>query len=129
MKQLLSTGFFYLLFSRLIAQSAFTFSHGAIIRGDSTKKEIALAFTGDEYGDGLSTITKTLQQQNIKASFFFTGRFYRNTSFQSCLLKLAKNGNYLSLHSNEHLLYCDWNKRDSLLVAEDSVTTDIQKNI
>ena len=28
-----------------------------------------------------------------------------------------------------HLLYCDWNKRDSLLVTQDSFTTDLQKNI
>jgi len=88
-----------------------------------------LVFTGDEFGDGLSTIVKTLEQQNIKASFFFTGRFYRNVLFQPYILQLYKNGNYLSLHSNDHLLYCDWNKRDSLLVTQDSFTTDLQKNI
>src|SRR5690349_8215293 len=62
--------------------TVFTFSYGGIIRGDSTKKEIALVFTGDEFGDGLSSIAETLQKQNIKGSFFFTGRFYRNKSFQ-----------------------------------------------
>jgi hypothetical protein len=55
----------------------FTYSHGGIIRGDSTKKEIAMVFTADEFGDGLPSIIKTLQTKNIKASFFFTGRFYR----------------------------------------------------
>jgi len=93
-----------------------TFSHGAIVKGDSTKKEIALVFTGDEFGDGLSSITKTLQQQNIKANFFFTGRFYRNENFKPFIQQLYQQGNYLGPHSDQHLLYCDWIKRDSLLI-------------
>ena len=131
MKQLFIILFFCFLFSNIEAQprELFTFSHGAIVRSDSTKKEIALVFTGDEFGGGLSTIIETLKKQNVHGSFFFTGRFYRNTLFQPYLLQLYKNGNYLSLHSNNHLLYCDWNKRDSLLVTQDSFTTDLQKNI
>ncbi|HET9430160.1 MAG TPA: glycoside hydrolase family 9 protein, partial [Chitinophagaceae bacterium] len=30
----------------------FSYSHGGIVRGDSTRKSIALVFTGDEFGDG-----------------------------------------------------------------------------
>src|SRR6266487_755652 len=110
-------------------QSNYSFSYGGIVRGDSTKKEIALVFTGDEFGDGLSTIINTLQQQNIHGSFFFTGRFYRNASFQSNIEQLYKNGNYLGPHSNEHLLYCDWNKRDSLLVTQQLFKADLQQNL
>ncbi|HEY6978011.1 MAG TPA: hypothetical protein VH396_17045, partial [Chitinophagaceae bacterium] len=89
--------------------SVVTYSYGGIVRADSTKKEIALVFTGDEFGDGLSFITETLKKQNIRGSFFFTGRFYRNPLFQPYIKQLYKNGNYLGPHSNEHLLYCDWN--------------------
>lgn len=125
---------FLFLFSSLLKVSAqtkehFSFSHGAIVRGDSTKKEIALVFTGDEFGDGLPVIISTLQKQNIKGSFFFTGRFYRNRSFQPYIKQLAKSGNYLSLHSNDHLLYCDWSNRDSLLLTQDSFVADLEKNI
>jgi peptidoglycan/xylan/chitin deacetylase (PgdA/CDA1 family) len=41
---------------------------------------------------------------------------------------LTKDGHYLGAHSNDHLLYCDWTKRDSLLVTRDSFRTDLQRN-
>ena len=107
----------------------YSFSHGGIVRGDSTKKEIALVFTADEFGDGLPAIIETLQQQNVHGSFFFTGRFYRNNAFQSYIKQLHKNGNYLGPHSNEHLLYCDWNNRDSLLVTHELFKKDIEQNL
>ena len=37
-------------------------------------------------------------------------------------------GNYLGAHSNKHLLYCDWTKRDSLLVTKEQFTKDLQAN-
>lgn len=103
-------------------------SHGAAIRGDSTKKEIALVFTGDEFGDGLSTIANTLEKQKVKGSFFFTGRFYRNKEFQPGITKLYQQDNLMGPHSDAHLLYCDWTKRDSLLVTKDSLFTDLYRN-
>jgi len=41
---------------------------------------------------------------------------------------LQKGGHYLGPHSNEHLLYCDWNKRDSLLVTKEEFMNDLQQN-
>jgi len=107
----------------------YSFSHGGIVRGDSTKKEVAFVFTGDEFGDGLQTIINTLERQKIKGSFFFTGRFYTNTSFQPYIRQLYKNGNYLGPHSMEHLLYCDWTNRDSLLVTHQLFKQDLKKNL
>jgi len=107
----------------------FTYSHGAIVRGDSTKKEITLVFTGDEFGEGLPLIIKTLHDQNIKGSFFFTGRFYRNEKYQAYIQQLNKDDHYLGPHSNNHLLYNDWNKRDSLLVTQAQFNADIQNNL
>jgi peptidoglycan/xylan/chitin deacetylase (PgdA/CDA1 family) len=69
-----------------------------------------------------------LKQTSTKASFFFTGRFYRNPAFHTIIQKLKTNGNYLGAHSDEHLLYCDWKKRDSLLVTEQQFKRDLQKN-
>jgi len=71
---------------------------------------------------------KTLQQANTKASFFFTGRFFRTPAFQKVIQQLKINGNYLGAHSNEHLLYCDWTKRDSLLVSKQEFKADLEKN-
>jgi len=106
-----------------------TNDYGAIIRGDSTQKAIALVFTGDEFGEGLNVIGKTLRNENVKASFFFTGRFYSNPSFRSSILQLAKDGNYLGPHSDQHLLYCDWKKRDSLLISRDAFEKDMRANL
>ncbi len=60
----------------------FTINHGAIIRGDSTQKKIALVFTGDEFADGANYIADALKDNHIHASFFLTGNFYRNKSFR-----------------------------------------------
>lgn len=102
---------------------------GAIVRGDQSKKEIALVFTGDEYGEGLASITQSLQQQKVKASFFFTGRFYRTQSFQPGIRKLFKEQHFLGPHSDQHLLYNDWRNRDSTLVTRDSLEIDYLKNL
>jgi len=69
-----------------------------------------------------------LQQQKVKASFFFTGRFYRNPSFKNIVQRLKKDKHYLGPHSDQHLLYCDWNKRDSLLVTKEQFTNDLLQN-
>lgn len=100
-----------------------TFSHGGIIRGDTTKKEIALVFTGHEFADGGREIAYTLKKKQIQASFFLTGVFYRK--YPDLIRLLQKGGNYLGSHSNNHLLYCDWVKRDSLLVTKKQFTNDL----
>jgi endoglucanase len=54
------------------------YDHGGIIRGDSTRKQLALVFTGDEFADGGATIRATLQQQQVPASFFLPENFIVN---------------------------------------------------
>jgi endoglucanase len=98
------------------------------VRGDTTKKELALVFTGHDFADGGTSILQTLKQQNVKASFFFTGDFYRNKKFQSLVQQLKKDGHYLGAHSDKHLLYADWNKRDSLLVSKQQFKKDLLQN-
>ena len=106
----------------------FEVDEGAIIRGSKTKKQIALVFTGDEFADGGTSINKTLVDENVKASFFLTGRFYKKYKFAALIKTLKANGNYLGPHSNAHLLYNDWAKRDSLLVSELQFKTDLMSN-
>lgn len=43
-------------------------------------------------------------------------------------MDLKDNKNYLAPHSDKHLLYCDWTKRDSLLVSKDTFTKDLLRN-
>lgn len=91
-------------------------SEGAIIRGAATRKELAIVFTGDEFSDGGFCINEILDKKNVKASFFFTGNFYRNPNNEPLITGLISSGHYLGAHSDRHLLYCDWDNRDSLLV-------------
>ncbi|MEJ8800758.1 polysaccharide deacetylase family protein [Pontibacter sp. H249] len=93
-----------------------------------SEKEIALIFTGDEYANGGESIKQTLQKHGAKASFFFTGNFYANPAFKSLIKELKKDGHYLGAHSDKHLLYCDWAKRDSLLVTQEQFSSDLRAN-
>ncbi|WP_143304768.1 glycoside hydrolase family 9 protein [Chitinophaga vietnamensis] len=103
-----------------------TISHGAIIRGDSAKRQLTLVFTGDEFADGAATIRQALQRQHVLAAFFFTGRFYAKHA--SLAKQLRADGHYLGPHSDQHLLYCDWQRRDSLLVSKAAFMQDIARN-
>ena len=106
----------------------FSLEHGAITRGDKSVKNIALVFTGDEFADGAQTIIRVLQQHRARASFFFTGRFYRNQNFRAAIQQLKRDGHYLGAHSDAHLLYCDWNDREKLLVSRKQFEEDLSKN-
>ncbi|MFT3703442.1 MAG: polysaccharide deacetylase family protein [Agriterribacter sp.] len=105
-----------------------SYSYGGIIRADTTKKTIAIVFTGDEFGDGGDFIAETLNKEKINASFFLTGNFFRNSAFKNLLRKLKTAGNYIGAHSDKHLLYCDWNNRDSLLVTKPAFEKDLLNN-
>lgn len=105
-----------------------TYFKGARIRGDTTTRRLALVFTGDEFADGGSVIARTLQTHGVRASFFLTGRFLRNPAFAATIHQLAQEGHYLGPHSDQHLLYCDWSKRDSLLVSHEQFTADLRAN-
>ena len=118
-----------LLFIIVTIKGAIEFDHGAIIRGNTNKKQIALVFTADEFADGGSIILSTLQRQHIKGSFFFTGRFYRNPAFRSLIKQAKQKGHYLGPHSNQHLLYCDWTNRDSLLITKQKFKDDLTTNL
>lgn len=106
----------------------FSYDEGGIVRGDERKRELALVFTGDEYADGGEHIRAALTRHRITATFFFTGRFYRNPAFSALIEGLKEDGHYLGAHSDQHLLYCSWDDRDRLLVTRDSLIADLDAN-
>lgn len=85
-------------------------------------------FTGHEFAEGAETILSSLRKHNVKASFFFTGTFYANPAFTNIIGQIKKEGHYLGAHSDAHLLYCDWLKRDSLLVTQQQFSADLLAN-
>jgi endoglucanase len=99
---------------------------GAIIRGDSSEKKIALVFTGHDFGEGMKRITQSLAKEKIKANFFVTGKFIQE--YQSALKTLRAQGHYIGAHSYDHLLYADWEKRDSLYVTREEFESDLLAN-
>jgi peptidoglycan/xylan/chitin deacetylase (PgdA/CDA1 family) len=91
-------------------------------------KTIHLVFTGHEFGDGGKVILAALKKHHVKASFFLTGDFYRNPSYASLIAQIKREGHYLGAHSDKHLLYADWTKRDSTLVTHEEFVGDLKKN-
>ncbi|MDP4206619.1 MAG: glycoside hydrolase family 9 protein [Bacteroidota bacterium] len=108
--------------------SAHITDQGAVCRINPNRKTIYLTFSGHEYADGGDVICKVLKNNNAKANFFFTGDFYRNPKFRTLIQRLKTDGHYLGPHSDKHLLYADWSKRDSLLVDFDKFSEDLQNN-
>ncbi len=108
--------------------AALSMSNGAVIRGDTGIRTLSLVFTGDQFAEGLEHIAGVLDNRHIKASFFLTGDFYRNPRFESMIRSLKAGGHYLGAHSDRHLLYCDWEQRDSLLVTREQFKEDLEQN-
>jgi len=103
-------------------------NRGAIVRMDTTRKEIWLCFTAHEFTDGFDHILKVLSDHNVKASFFLTGDFCRTDGYEKIISSLKSDGHYIGAHSDKHLLYCSWEKRDSLLVTKNEFLKDIEDN-
>ncbi len=102
--------------------------HGAIVRFNPSEKNIYLAFTADSLFEGGAHILNVLEKKNIKGSFFLTGNFLRNREFEETVKRIKKQGHYIGIHSDLHLLYCDWENRDSTLITYSEFETDILNN-
>ena len=101
---------------------------GAIVRMDTTKRYVYLCFTAHDFSDGFDTIAGTLKHHKIKASFFFTGDFCRNPANKKIINSLKTDGHYIGPHSDKHLLYCSWEKRDSVLITKNEFLSDLESN-
>jgi peptidoglycan/xylan/chitin deacetylase (PgdA/CDA1 family) len=101
---------------------------GAIVRMDTTKRYVYLCFTAHDFSDGFDTIAGTLTRHKIKASFFLTGDFCRNPANKKIINRLKTDSHYIGPHSDKHLLYCSWEKRDSLLITKNEFLSDLENN-
>jgi peptidoglycan/xylan/chitin deacetylase (PgdA/CDA1 family) len=102
-------------------------NQGALIHTDTTAKSIFLIFSGHDVDDGFESVLDVLKSQDISASFFLTGDFVR--THQELVKRIHASNHFVGAHSDKHLLYCDWIKRDSLLVSTENIKKDIQDNI
>ena len=113
---------------RNILEDGYAYDQEGIVRGDTRRRTMAWVFTGDEYFEGMDRIADILSDKGVKGSFFLTGRLYRNPEARGGILRLKGEGHYLGPHSDHHLLYNDWTRRDSVLVTRDSMRRDLLAN-
>jgi peptidoglycan/xylan/chitin deacetylase (PgdA/CDA1 family) len=106
-----------------------TFDEGAVIRGDRSRQEIALIFTGGDYGEGTEHILDVLRDRSIHASFFVTGDYLASESRRQLVRRMVADGHYVGPHSHGHLLYCSWEDRQETLVTEEQFRSDLERNI
>lgn len=99
---------------------------GGVIKGDASIKHICLVFTGHEFADGAQIINEVLERNKVKGTFFLTGDFYR--IYPKITKSLQDGGHYLGPHSDKHLLYADWQNRDSTLVSKSAFEKDLKDN-
>lgn len=100
---------------------------GALIRSDTLEKVIYLCFTGHDASEGFAHVLGVLEAHHLKGSFFLTGDFVR--SHTELVKKINQLGHFVGAHSDRHLLYCDWTKRDSLLQSPEIIRKDMADNL
>jgi peptidoglycan/xylan/chitin deacetylase (PgdA/CDA1 family) len=108
---------------------SWTLVEGAPVRGDTSRKRIALIFTGGEFGEGAGDILDALAARGVKAGFFVTGDFLRQPALVPAVRRMVRDGHYVGPHSDSHPLYCPWEDRGKTLVSEDFFVADVSKNI
>jgi len=108
---------------------AWTTHHGGVIRGDTSRKQLALIFTGGDKGEGSQHILDTLKANRAHASFFVTGAYLEQPGYDAYLTRMVSEGHYLGPHSQGHLLYAPWDNREKSLVTEAQFKQDLKANI
>jgi peptidoglycan/xylan/chitin deacetylase (PgdA/CDA1 family) len=109
--------------------SSWTFDEGGIVRGDRSRRELALVFTAHLYGEGAGPILDALAAHGARASFFLTGNFLRDERFRPFVRRMVRDGHYVGPHSDSHLLYCSWEDRRRTLVTREQFEADLQRNL
>jgi peptidoglycan/xylan/chitin deacetylase (PgdA/CDA1 family) len=110
-------------------QGEFAWSHGGVIRGRRARKEMALVFTGGDFGEGSEAILDILRDREVPGSFFFTGAYLGRPEHRELVRRAVGEGHYVGPHSHEHLLYCPWEDREKTLVTREVFGEDLRRNV
>lgn len=102
--------------------------YGAVVQMDPAQKKIYLVFTADSMFQGGEKILKTLKKEKAKGSFFLTGNCLRMEEHENLIRNIIRDGHYVGGHSDGHLLYAPWEKRDSLIVSKEEIERDLIRN-
>lgn len=129
MKKLFAIFFAGCFFSALAQTNHFEFREGGIIRGPKNEKKIALEFTAGDFAEGGKTILDELAKRKIKASFFFTGGFFKKPANLVLAKRVVADKHYLGPHSDSHPLLCPWEGPKKTLVTKEFFQSDLEKNL
>ena len=104
-------------------------AEGGIVRGSTENRQLALVFTGHEFAEGASTILDELARRRVRASFFLTGAFLRDSGKAPLVRRMVRDGHYVGPHSDAHLLYAPWTGPKVTLVSRETFTMDLERNL
>ncbi len=102
---------------------------GVPVRGRRNRRELALVFTGGDFGEGCREILDTLDRFSARASFFLTGDFLRNPEYDASVRRMGGSRHCLGPHSDRHLLYCAWEESRPTLVDRRTFLDDLDANV
>ena len=103
--------------------------HGCIVRHNVGQRCIYPVFSADSLFEGGDYALDALAAAGVKGSFFFTGKFLRDTTMRRVIARAVDEGHYVGGHSDMHLLLCDWDARRTPLVTMDSLRLDLHRNL
>lgn len=103
--------------------------YGVLVSRSCKKPLIYLFFSADSMFEGGEYALDILERKEIKASFFFTGNFLRDSAHHAITQRIISGGHYVGPHSDKHLLLADWDGKRTPLVTVDSMLTDLRHNM
>lgn len=103
--------------------------HGAMVRHNASQPVIYPVFSADSLCEGLPFILQTLEERGLRASFFFTGNFLRDSVHHPVIQRVIAGGHYVGGHSDRHLQLAEWDDERTARVTIDSMLRDVDRNL
>ncbi len=104
-------------------------AHGVGVRINGGGRNVYFVFSADSAFEGAGYALDAMLQSGCKGSFFFTGRFLRDTANRDVVRRIISEGHYVGPHSDQHLLLAEWDDARTPLVAADSLMADTRANL
>lgn len=103
--------------------------HGVMVAHNTDRPVVYMVFSADSMFEGAPHALNVLERRGIKASFFFTGNFLRDTVHKAIINRIINGGHYVGGHSDGHILLADWDDKRTPLVTDDSMLADVRRNL
>lgn len=102
---------------------------GCVVACDVDSPVVHFLFSADSTFEGGNFALDVMDSMAITGSFFFTGNFLERPENAAVVSRAVKEGHYVGMHSNRHLLLADWDRARTTLVTVDSMLRDLDSNL